>query len=126
MADIMATAASWFESQRQQYLTVPVDYRIAGTGHPIPCRATVVIGRWESVNSAGQVVRMETRDFIIASSELHHTPERGDTITLVEGPIEAVCKVVIPEGNDQAWRWSDRSHTVRRIHTMETARYENA
>jgi len=125
MADIMATAAAWFEQQRQQHLTVPIEYRIAGTGHPIPCRATVVIGRWESVNAAGQVVRMETRDFIVADNELHHTPARGDTITFREGPVEALCKVVIPDGNDQAWRWSDRSHTVRRIHTMETARYEH-
>lgn len=125
MADLMATGAAWFEQQRQQYLTVPVEYRIAGTGHPISCRATVVIGRWESVNSAGQVVRMETRDFIIADNELHHTPVRGDTITLREGPVEAVCKVVIPDGNEQAWRWSDRSHTIKRIHTMETVRYEN-
>ncbi len=125
MADLMATGAAWFEQQRQQYLTVPVEYRIAGTGHPIPCRATTVIGRWESLNSAGQVVRMETRDFIIADNELRHTPARGDTITLKEGPVEAVCKVVIPDGNEQAWRWSDRSHTVRRIHTMEMARYEH-
>lgn len=125
MADLMATGAAWFEQQRQQHLTVPVEYRIAGTGQPIPCRATVVIGKWESVNSAGQVVRMETRDFIIADNELHHTPARGDTITFIEGPVEALCKVVIPDGNDQAWRWSDRSHTVRRIHTMETARYEH-
>lgn len=125
MADMMATGAAWFEQQRQQHLTVPVEYRIGGTGHPITCRATTVIGRWQGTNSAGQIVRMETRDFIIADAELRHTPARGDTITLREGPVEAVCKVVIPDGNEQAWQWSDRSHTVRRIHTMETARYEH-
>lgn len=126
MADMMAAGAAWFEDQRKRHLTVAVEYRVGGSSNPIPCQATIAVGRWEHINTAGQVVRMETRDFIIANDELLVTPQRGDTITLVEGGVESVCRVVIPDGGDQAWRWADRLHVSRRIHTQEHARYENA
>lgn len=123
MADMMASAAKWFEQQRKRHLTIPVQYRVGGSSHPIVCQATLAVGRWDAVNTAGQVVRTETRDFVIANDELHVTPQRGDTITVVEENVETVCKVMVPDGQDQAWRWSDRSQAARRIHTQEVARY---
>lgn len=124
MPDMIAAGSAWFEGQRRAFLTVPVDYRVAGSGHPIPCGATIAVGRWEAMTTAGQIVRMETRDFIIADSELRHMPAKGDTITLTESGIESVYRVVVPDGQEQAWRWADRSHTAKRIHTLEHARYE--
>jgi hypothetical protein len=123
---MIADGSKWLESQRRRYLSVPVQYRVGGQGHPIACQATLAVGRWEAMNAAGQIVRMETRDFVISKDELHVTPKRGDTLTLIEGGVEAICTVVIPEGSEQAWRWADRSQAARRIHTQETARYENA
>lgn len=119
----MAKAAAWFEDQRRQHLSMTVRYYQAGFSHPITCSATLVVGKWDAISQAGQVVRVETRDFLISSDDLPDEPKRGDTIVLVEGGSETTYRVIVPEGGQKEWRWTDRSNRLRRIHTMETERH---
>lgn len=123
MQDMLAKAAVWFEAQRREHLAVEVDYTPAGSLHSIRCRATPVIGRWEGVDAAGQMVRIETRDFIIAVADMPEEPKRGDRIVFAENGVERVYSVTVPDGSRQAWRWVDRNQDVRRIHAQQVERY---
>lgn len=117
MQDILALGEAWFEQQRREHLAVTVNYQ-PQVGLARNCRATLITGRWESVDTAGNVVRMETRDFIIHRDELPQDPQRGDSIVMTENGSQKTYRVSIPEGARQAWRWQDRSESIRRIHTM--------
>jgi hypothetical protein len=116
----MAKAEAWFEEQRREHLAVEVEYR-PSVGIARFCRATLVTGRWEAVDKAGNLVRMETRDFFIHRDELPQDPKRGDRIVVDENGAEKTYEVSIPDGSRNAWRWADRSEKIRRIHTMAVA-----
>lgn len=120
MQDLLALGEAWFENQRREHLAVTVNYQ-PQTGLARDCRATLITGRWESVDTAGNIVRMETRDFFIHRDELPQDPVRGDSIVMTENGSQRTYKVAIPEGARQAWRWSDRSERIRRVHTMAVA-----
>lgn len=117
MQDVLATGSDWFEAQRREHLAATVEYRPL-VGLARSCRATLVVGRWEAVTKDGQVVRMETRDFLIHRDELTQSPKRGDKIAVTENGIDKLYEVSIPAGMDNPWRWSDRSESLRRIHTQ--------
>lgn len=126
MQDMLAKASAWFEQQRTQHLAAMVAYYRAGVSHPVNCRATPLVGRWDAINATGQMVRIETRDFVIADAELGFVPARGDTIVVTEGGTEKTYKVIQPDGSMQCWRWVDRNQNVRRIHTLELEQYPRA
>lgn len=117
MQDLLANGEAWFETQRREHLAVLVNYQPT-VGLARECRATLITGRWESVDTAGNIVRMETRDFFIHRDELPQDPQRGDVVVVTENGIEKTYKVTIVDGTKQAWSWSDRSERIRRIHTM--------
>jgi hypothetical protein len=121
MQDMLAKAESWFEQQRREHLAVEVQYRPAGTLLPRTCRATLVVGRWESVDSAGQLVRMESLDFFIHKDELPADPKKGDRIAVTEQGVEKLYEVAIIGGASYPWSWADRSQKIRRIRTMAVA-----
>lgn len=117
MQDLLAIGEAWFESQRREHLAVTVNYQPT-VGLARDCRATLITGRWESVDTAGNIVRMETRDFFIHRDELPQDPQRGDRVVMTENGSQRTYQVTIIPGEKQAWRWSDRSERIRRIHTM--------
>jgi hypothetical protein len=117
MQDMIAIGEAWFEQQRRQHLAVEVEYRPLA-GLPRTCKATVVTGRWESLDAAGTVLRMETRDFFIHRDELPQDPKKGDVVAITEYDAETTYEVMIPPGAQHHWRWSDRNQAIRRIHTM--------
>jgi len=116
---MMAKGAAWFDQVRLQHLSVSVSYLRVGSMLPLECAATLVDGKWETMDAAGQIVRMETRDFFINTDDLLGDPKIGDVITAIEDGIERTYAVAVPGGGQQAWRWADRRHKIRRIHTME-------
>lgn len=120
MQDLLAKGEAWFESQRREHLAATVEYQPL-EGSSCECRATLIVGKWESVDTAGNVVRMETRDFFIHLDDLAQDPQRGDKIVVTENDTEKTYQVTIIDGARQAWRWADRSQTLRRIHTMAVA-----
>ena len=115
MQDMIAIGETWFRSQRREHLATEVSYQPT-VGPARTVLATVVVGRWESVDAAGQIMRTETRDFLVDTTDLAQDPKRGDK--LVYGG--ATYEVTIPPGAEHHWRWSDRNQTLRRIHTMVT------
>jgi len=119
MQDMIKSAESWFEGQRRANLSVSVSYRPAAGGAASDCAATLVIGRWEAIDKNGQIMRLETRDFLIHVDDYAGTPLRGDKIVLTENDVEDYYEVTIPAGVNQAWRWANRSQTLRRIHTQK-------
>lgn len=120
MQDLMAKAEAWFEGQRRDHLAATVSYE-PKVGLPRSCKATLVTGRWEAIDKAGNMVRMETRDFFIHRSELQQDPKRGDRVVVTENGASKTYEVCVPDGSQNAWRWADRSETLRRIHTMAVA-----
>ena len=117
MPDLIAQAESWFEAKRRDHLAATVEYRPL-VGLTRPCRATLVVGKWDSVTKDGNVVRIETRDFLIHREDLQQDPKRGDRIAVTENGAEKLYEVAIPAGGDYPWKWSDRSEKLRRIHTQ--------
>lgn len=115
MQDMIAIGETWFRSQRREHLAVEVSYQ-PSVGLARTVRATVVVGRWESIDSAGQMLRTETQDFFVDTTDLAQDPKKGDRI--VAGDV--TYEVMIPPGAEHHWRWSDRNKTLRRIHTMVT------
>jgi hypothetical protein len=115
MQDMIAIGETWFRSQRREHLATEVSYQPAiGTTRTV--RATVVVGRWESIDAAGQMLRTETQDFFVDTTDLAQDPKKGDRI--VAGDV--TYEVMVPPGAEHHWRWSDRNKTLRRIHTMVT------
>ena len=115
MQDLIAIGETWFRSQRREHLATEVSYQpVIGTTRTV--RATVVVGRWESIDAAGQMLRTETQDFFVDTTDLAQDPKKGDRI--VAGGVN--YEVMIPPGAEHHWRWSDRNKTLRRIHTMVT------
>jgi hypothetical protein len=112
---MIAIGETWFRSQRREHLATEVSYQPA-VGLTRTVRATVVIGRWESIDAAGQMLRTETQDFFVDTTDLAQDPKKGDRI--VAGNVS--YEVMIPPGAEHHWRWSDRNKTLRRIHTMVT------
>lgn len=118
MQDMIAAGSAWFDQVRRQHLSVTVSYNAGGL-IPLDCAATVVDGKWEMVDAAGQIVRITTRDFFINIDDLAADPRVGDIVTMEENGATKTYMVAVPGGGQQAWRWADRQHRVRRIHTME-------
>ncbi len=120
MQDMMAKGAAWFDQVRRQHLSISVTYFPVGNLIGLECAATITDGYWEAVDAAGQMVRIQTRDFFINLTDLPGDPRRGDEVVVAEDGLERTYTVQVPGGDQQAWRWADRRHQVRRIHTMET------
>ena len=115
MQDMIAIGEAWFRSQRREHLATEVSYQpTIGTTRTV--RATAVVGRWESIDAAGQMLRTETQDFFVDTTDLAQDPKKGDRI--VAGGF--TYEVMVPPGAEHHWRWSDRNKTLRRIHTMVT------
>lgn len=110
---ILEQAAEWLESRRLMELSVPAVY-VRRSGERIPVNVTPGRTLFRAEDQYGVTVRTESRDFLIAASELSNEPERGDSV------IHAGCRyeVLAPSG-EPVWRWSGSYHWTRRIHTKE-------
>lgn len=118
MQDLIANGVTWFEQQRKLHMAVNVEYLALGEQVATVVPATIGGSRFESADSAGQIIRHETRDFLIAVSDWADAPVRGDRITETDtGGVKRVYEVALPAGAGNPWQWGDRSQRVRRIHT---------
>lgn len=114
--DLIAEGAAWFESQRKDFLSVTVAYWPVGALFGTDVKATVGATRWEGVDAAGMVVRMDTKAFFIARSDLPALPLVGDRIHQQEGGATLIYEVIRPAFTDSHWQWGDRSQKLLRIH----------
>lgn len=117
MADMMATAATWFESQRRAHLSQSATYLpLAGIPYT-GILVTIVTGKWDVMDAAGQMVRVQTKDIFVPVADYPEEPVRGDRI-YIDGT-EETYEVVVPPGRGQCWMWSDVGDKLRRIHCMK-------
>ena len=110
---ILEQASAWLETQRLRELSVPAVY-VRRSGEQIPVNVTLGRTLFRAEDQYGVTVRTESRDFLIAASELGNDPERGDAIVYNGCRYE----VLAPNG-ESVWRWSGTYHWTRRIHTKE-------
>ncbi len=110
---MLEQASEWLEAQRLKELSVPAVY-VRKDGTQIPINATPGRTLFRAEDQYGVTVRTESRDFLVAASELPDEPERGDSI-LYNG---IRYEVLAPNG-EPVWRWSGTCHWTRRIHTKE-------
>jgi len=115
---ILEQASAWLETQRLRELSVPAVY-VRRNGEQIPVNVTLGRTLFRAEDQYGVTVRIESRDFLIAASELSNEPERGDSIVYNGFRYE----VLAPNG-EPVWRWSGAYHWTRRIHTKETGMIE--
>ncbi len=98
-----------------------VTYTRTGTGAFVLAGVTAWVGRTvfrqDQQHGNGASVVFGERDYLIPASELPNDPQRGDQITEDGvGTFEAVAP-----GGEPAWRWSDQTRTVFRIHTKKVS-----
>lgn len=110
---MLEQAAEWLESRRLKNLSVPVVY-VRRNGETLQLNATPGRTLFRAENEYGTTIRTESRDFLVAGSDLPEDPERGDKI-LHAGHL---YEVLAPNG-EPVWRWSGSFHWTRRIHTKE-------
>lgn len=118
MQDLIAKGVSFFESKRREHMAVTVEYRAVDGLISMEVRATIGGSSFETIDSSGQVIRMEVRDYMISVEDYPAIPRRGDRISETDqsGTVR-VYEVSMPGGVVNPWKWADRSQRVRRIHT---------
>lgn len=95
----------------------------------IGLHATVGSTRIDYEDEHGVRLRAEVRDYLIKPADLVISdvtvePEEGDEIIdSGEGGIPRTYQVMGVESG-RAWRWTDRYHTMYRIHTKQTDEVE--
>ncbi|WP_417849410.1 hypothetical protein [Thalassoglobus sp.] len=122
MADLLANAASWLAQQRTKHLTQQIVYRRETLSVTVP--ATVGKTEFEVDDEFGVVQRIESRDFLILTSDLIldgtvTIPERGDVVEEQAGTQTLQYEVNAP-GKEPCWRYSDLYRQTLRIHTKAT------
>lgn len=114
MQDLISQGAAWFRQQADKHLSVLVQYKAAGALVPVSMPAMVGMTRHDSMDQAGAITRIETRDFFISTDYLSAVPKKGDRVTEPDG---SVYEVFAPFSSN-AWAWADRQQKIRKIHTQ--------
>lgn len=117
MADLLKTGGDWLQTQMQAHASTAVTYHTdAGS---VSVDAGIGSTKHETLNREGFPVTVQTRDFLIPASVLEVEPDRGHLIkqTGADGTVH-VYEVTSPGPRIPPWRWSDRHHSRRRIHTL--------
>lgn len=119
MADMLDRASAWLEEQRTKFLTRSVVYQRGEETAEV--LATVGSTVFRVDDGAGALLRVESRDYLIATSHLllggsAVLPQRGDRIHETDGSQTFVYEVSSP-GDEPCWRYSDVYRRTLRIHT---------
>ena len=77
---LLEDAAAWLNSQREECLSVPIEYLSKGG---TPARMTATVGRtlFRAEDQYGVTIRVESRDFLVSIDQMPRDPQRGDRIT---------------------------------------------
>lgn len=114
MPDVIATANQWLAGQRRLHLRTDVTWSRGATTATAP--ATVGRTVFEAESATGRVERMESRDFIVATSDLPSEPREGDRIAEPQGATTFLYEVMAP-GGTPAVHYADATRTAWRVHT---------
>ncbi len=123
MADLISDAVDWLASTLKTDAGQTVVYWRASDSVSV----TAVVGQSvaEAVEEDGRIIRVESRDFLIARADLvlsavNVEPERGDVIRWTIGSTVYVYEVIALPGESH-WRDSDPYLKTFRIHTKRVA-----
>ena len=121
MADLLQQASDWLEAKRTQYASRVVTYARGSQSVDIP--ATIGKTTFEVDDGYGVLVRHESRDFLLLTTDLvlgeqSILPQRGDRIRETQNQQIFVYEVSAP-GKEPCWRYSDAFRKTFRIHTTE-------
>jgi hypothetical protein len=121
VADLLERASAWLENQRVKHITRTVVYQ-RGV-ETLDVLATIGQTVFQIDDGAGAMLRVESRDYLIAATDLAlggslALPQRGDRIRETQGTQVFVYEVMAP-GDEPHWRWSDPYRKTLRIHTKQ-------
>lgn len=125
MPDLLSNSTSWLAGRLQNAAGETVTYERGLDSASL----TAVIGRteWDSIEGEGLVTRIESEDFLIEAADLvlageQTEPQRGDRIKRTIGGTTHVFEVLPfgAAGDEQPFRYSDRSRSLLRVHTKHT------
>jgi hypothetical protein len=114
MQDIISQGAAYFRQQADKHLSVQVEYKGLGSLVPLSVPAMVGMTRHDSMDQAGSITRIESRDFFISTDYLSAVPKKGDRVIEPDG----TAYEVFAPFNSNAWVWADRQQKIRKIHTQ--------
>lgn len=115
-SDLLAAGAAWMAGKLAGSAAHAVVYSRAGV--LLPVQATVGRKVYRIVQD-GVWLRIETRDFLVATAEMGALglPQRGDQIDETIGAATTSYEVVGP-GGEPEWEWSGTTRDRLRIHTL--------
>jgi hypothetical protein len=119
MSNLLGKAVEWLDGQRVRHLSEPVAYWRGTAVVVLP--AAVGRTEFEVDNGTGVLEKVESRDFLIRTSDLvlggeNVLPERGDQIRETKDGLTYVYEVMAP-GREPCWRYSDPYRRALRVHT---------
>ncbi len=122
MTDLLQSGSDWLADVLQQDAAQTVTYHRGVDSVSV----SATIGRKaDRVNSDHDlIVSYSDRDFLIQANDLvldgaQIEPKRGDKIKQTDADGTVHVYEVSSPGDEPCWRWSDRFHVLRRIHTQQ-------
>lgn len=118
--DLLERASSWLETQRQRHLSRAVRYQRGNQCVEVP--ASVGKSLFELDDGAGGVLRIESRDYLVAAADLQFAghvvvPQAGDRILDQVGEQQLVCEVTVPDRRP-VYSYTDGYRRTLRVHTQ--------
>lgn len=119
MNDLLQKGNTWLTDMRSAHMSKSVAYApIAGGSVAIVAAIARTVFEVETEPGAGIFQKIESRDFIVATSLMASDPVRGDRIReALEGTNKVLVYEVLAPGGQPCWQWADGHRTARRIHT---------
>lgn len=119
MSNLFAKARDWLPGMLQQAAGVgPVTYRRGAESITLE----PWIGRTLFGSNAHNAARVEwgDRDYLIRVEELTlGEPQEGDRLLETINGVECVFRVAPPNTGEPAWRWSDATRAMYRLHVRQ-------
>ena len=116
--NMLASGASWLAAQLKTAAGSTVVY-VRGS-HAVEVTATIGSSAFESANQSGVVERWESRDFLIATSDLPFgDPVQGDKIVEQINGVSVTYAVSTPRGVPP-WHYADGFRLIVRVHTTQS------
>jgi hypothetical protein len=121
MTNLLQTGSQWLGDQLLAHAATEVRY-VRGLEQALVL-ATIGKTEYEIEDSAGAVVRVQTRDYLIRAADLvlggsPALPQPGDRIHETDGDATFVYEVLSP-GTEPCWRYSDPHRRLLRVHTKQ-------
>ncbi len=115
MSDLK-TASDWLQDVVAAHNGISVTYRRGSAASVVTATPGSTVFRFN--DEYGRTVRTESRDFLIAVSDLAALtePERGDQIEETQDGVVYTYEVLAPN-SEPCWRYSGPFRKIYRIHT---------